>query len=519
VNRYRLVAAAFALLALYYFTIPANHTETEDAFDFAYRVRTASFAELIYPHHLVYLPAAKLLYSTGLFRDAFKMMLGIDLLLGVAAVVLVYFLARLRLDLSARAALFAAAFLAFSYGYWRYSVAAEVYIPAIFMQALLCYAVFAKENTRARDFLCGGLGALAIATHGPVSAPLAVAAIPVYLALSRRFRSLFIYGAVATTAVIAAYYFGHRLHAPDEGTLRNFIAFVKGPPEEIRAFSAATLAKAALGFGASFVSSNVVFALAPVAARLQALMPYRNLTEELFMAKAFSPWVAGLSVICGSALGLLGIYILTQLRVRLGDLQRFVREPKAVALLVWIVVYIVLVTIINPDSPELWICLLLPLALTTGLLLDRFFKDKILRLPLVFCALLFVQNLCGMAMIHSPASDYNAHKATWLLSQARSGDAIFTRDADVFTRYLRYHVGAGVAVTNCWANDAAATEQLVNAARENAARIFLFTDVFEPPLYLRSKHGDIVEGLAALQATMREKLQPTADPSVWLLEP
>src|SRR4051794_21047228 len=61
------IIAAIACLTLYLLTIPGNHSETEDAFDFAQAVRTAPWAELIHPHHLAYLPAARLLYATGVF--------------------------------------------------------------------------------------------------------------------------------------------------------------------------------------------------------------------------------------------------------------------------------------------------------------------------------------------------------------------------------------------------------------------------------------------------------------------
>lgn len=510
---------AIALLALYSLTIPQNHTETEDAFDYAYRVRSGSTADLIFPHHLIYLPAARALYRTGLFPDAFSMMVRMNVLLGVGAVLLTCRVARDRFGLGAPAALVASAFLAFSYGFWRYSVAAEVYIPAIFVQALLCVAAFSVRDNAGHALLCGILASLTIVTHGPLSAPLAVLAVPMYYVMRRRFRTLGIYAAVATTVVFLAYYIGWRVDAAESAGLREFVAFIKGPPEDFRPFSAATLVKASLGLGATLTASNLVFAAPPLAARLQSLMPHRNVTEELFMTQSFNPWLAGLSLLLAIALAAVAIYMVTRLRFGREPRDRLRGRPVIVALVAWLVAYAALVIVVHPDSPELWICFLLPLALAIGVVLDTFSTNRALRAPLAFCGLLLACNLCGMAMIRAQSSDFNAHKAAGVLAQAQSGDDIYTRDADVFTRYLRYHAAAGVTVVNCWAGDATETAALLERPQTVGARRFVFNEVFEPPAYLASRNGEMVEGLLPLKEKLAGRLQPTLDPRVYLLKP
>jgi hypothetical protein len=513
------LGATFALLALYAVTIPSNQTETEDSFAYAYKVRSGGYADLIFPHHLAYLPVAKAIYSLGIFADPFRMMLGANVLLGSAGVLLAYAVARRSFALSTRAAAFAALFLAFSYGYWRYSVAAEVYVPAVFMQALLCLAAFSGRTGPAHAVLCGLLASAAVVTHGPLSAPLAVAAVPVYFALGRRLRTLAIYGAVAALAVGATYYTGWRLHAPGEATLGQFVDFIKGPPEEFRSFSAATLVKAVLAFGTVVIATNILFAVPPIVERVHALMPYRNLTEELFTAKTFSPSLAGLALVLAVLLALAALYIAMRLRLSRGTLASLAREPKIGALLVWVVTYALLVIVIHPDSPELWICFLLPLALGGAVLLQYGYKAPTMRVPFAFCGLLFAYNFCGMAMIRSEASDFNAHKAAWVLREVRSGDHIYPRDADVFTRYVRYQAAPGVAVVNCWARDASATEELLKTAASARGRAFVFNDVFEPPPYLAPQIAGGSEGLRVLRSQLAERLRPTADPQVFLLEP
>lgn len=248
-------------------------------------------------------------------------------------------------------------------------------------------------------------------------------------------------------------------------------------------------------------------------------MPYRNLTEELFMARNFSPLLAGVSLALAAALGAIAIYIVARLRFDGRARNRLRARPAIAALAVWLLAYAALVIAVHPDSPELWICFLLPLALSAGVALDAFFKDRALRAPIAFCGLLFAYNLCGMAMIRAQSSDLNAQKAAWVLKEARNGDDIYTRDADVFTRYVRYHAAAGVNAVNCWSRDAAETEVLLEGVRPPGARRFVFDDVFEPPSYLVARTPEIVEGLAAWKGRLKDRLRPTADPHVYSLDP
>lgn len=514
-----ITSAALALLALYVATIPGNHTETEDSYDYAYKVRTASVGDLVYPHHLAYLPAAKALYSTGIFSDPFTMMVGGNVLLGVGGVLATWRVARERFALSPPAAGFVALFLAFSYGYWRYSVAAEVYIPAVLMQALLCLMAFAASTSAAHAVLCGFVAAAAIATHGPLSAPLAIAAVPAYFALTRRFRTLLIYGLVATVSVCAVYYIGWQLLATTDGELGQFITFIKGPPEEPRAFSLATLMKALIGFGTVFISSNPLFAIPSLVERVQSLMPYRNLTEELFMAKNFNRVIAAIALVLAASLGAMAVYVLTQLRCSGETWRRLRGDAKIVALSVWFTAYAILVIVIHPDSPELWICFLLPVALATGVVLNSCYRHRSFRTPLAFCAVLLLCNLSGMAMIRPQASDYHRHRAAWVLSELRPGDGVYTRDADVFTRYLRYHAPPDVTVVNCWGSDAAATTALLTTAEAAPARRFVFDDVFSPPPYLTAGRQEAFARLGDLRAELAPRLRPTGDPHVLLLLP
>ena len=185
-------------------------------------------------------------------------------------------------------------------------------------------------------------------------------------------------------------------------------------------------------------------------------------------------------------------------------------SPENIAIVVWMLGYIALVGVIEAENPENWICFLLPLAATAGLLVDFLYRDLASAwLPYVFIGLLLTQNLVnGFLVIHDPASDFNVHKAAWVVAHARTGDVVFTRDNEVFTRYLRYHTPA--QVVNCFGEGGAGTRSAVEkiSAAPGGTR-YLYLDVIEPPPYLRVRFPAMYDDLAGL----RQELQPVLTPT------
>ena len=120
-----------AALALFLLTFPENHVEAEDAYDYAWTVEQGGRG-LFHSFHLLYLPLMRALWhwarlpAAGL--RAYPVMATASLLCGAAAVTVLFRTVRRFRDTGT--ALFAAAGLAVSYGFWRYACEAEVYVPA-----------------------------------------------------------------------------------------------------------------------------------------------------------------------------------------------------------------------------------------------------------------------------------------------------------------------------------------------------------------------------------------------------
>ena len=512
-----------ALALLYFLTIPGNHAEAQDAFWYAYDVREKPVYALFHLHHLLYLPLMHLLYKAGPFPDAYRLMIGVDVLSAVATVGLLFFWLDRGLRLRRAASLFACAFLAFAYGFWRYAVETEVYLPALVLLSLLAWRVFRRSQPPPAAETWGGqvltalLGAGAMLMHAPLSVPLAVVAVPVYLLLTRRWRALAVYGVLATVLVTAAYYTAFRMEtAAHDPTLppvpATFTKFLRGAGgEDPLVISASDVPKSAIGLGADVVASNYLFVIPKTRDKLFAIFPARNFAREAFTASFYGRVHAyfGL-VLTVTLLGIIAFTAVARLEWSQARLRALFALPESIALLLWLGAYCGLVGIIEPENPENWICCLLPLAATAGLLVHFLYRGLAgAWLPWVFAGLLLTHNLVnGLAIIHNPASDVNVHRSAWVVANARAGDVVFTRDNEVFTRFLRYHTPA--KVVNCFQAGGAATRELIEQTKASpgGAR-YLYLDVIEPPAYLRVRFPTIYDELAGL----RQELQPTLSPT------
>jgi hypothetical protein len=117
--------------------VPENHTEAEDAYYYARMVESGRGAELYHRHHLLYLPVGRALLTgaraAGYAGRALPVLIVWSVVAGAVTVT------SLAILLGRRGG-WAAVGLLGSYGFWRYSGTAEIYVPvmALMTGALLC---------------------------------------------------------------------------------------------------------------------------------------------------------------------------------------------------------------------------------------------------------------------------------------------------------------------------------------------------------------------------------------------
>lgn len=460
-------------LVLLLLTIPANHLEAEDAYFYARMAEEGSGIELFHPHHLLYLPFVRTAFrcaqAVGYSGRAFPLLIALSALAGAAAVTI---FARLLAKPADRAApphpptapvavapalcrrrfeflrsqplssatprdVYFALALLFSYGFWRYSVTAEIYLPALaLMMGALLSAVHLQRMSGL--FWSGvGLSAAAGLTH-LISLPLVLAAIPA-LYILRHQRRLAIIHALAVAGLIAAAYGAVAAGPGWRGYIDPAVAR-EGWAQPV------TWIKAVAAAGHTLLSGNFLFAWPAAGDALQRMFPSRMLQEEIFMGQQAVAWVRWFAPVTFAApvgvLSAVWLRILVRLRVTRS-------EPDALCAgaLVWLVGTAALALWTEPANPEMWIAVTAPFWILTACLWPTPQPEsRMARIaPGLLAVLMLAHNgIGGMAMVASPSSDYSRAKFAWIEARAGKDDLVLTAESHSVITRLQYTLSSRV---------------------------------------------------------------------------
>ncbi|VGO18290.1 hypothetical protein [Pontiella sulfatireligans] len=484
--RIQMVLLFLGSLLLFMAVLPANHSDSEDAYYYARTVEQGEWSEMFHGHHLLYLPACRAVcravQAAGYSGRSLPVLIGISMLAGALCICLLASLFRGDGKRREMGWPFVAA-LFFSYGFWRYSVAAEIYIPALAlsMAALLC----ARDG---RLWWSELFSALALLLH-LMCIPVVLVSIPLLLVLNRRFRCAGVHMAVVIALVAGVYagvaWGGRFTFFPDSMVMRSSL----GQP--------LTWAKGLFAFGQNLLSGNFLFSLPPVAERLTQMFPYHMLQEELFMGAQAPSWVQWLAPISFVAAGgaIVCLVVLALRRV-----SAF--PPLGWAALAWLVGSAAMAMWFEPANPEMWIFTIPPLWLFLGLGW-RCFPIGLKWLPVVVAGLLAFHNFIGgMLLLRSEANDYCRQKAEWIVEHAVAGDVVLVADSHSFTTYLQYGSPAQVEDMKFQGMDE------WNALKKGATgRIYVYGDVLELLPAVARRDSSSVAELRTLGVALRPQLK------------
>ena len=467
-----LFAAVFCFLLL---TFPSNHSEAEDAYSYALAVEQGGAAELFHMHHLLYLPLMKGLFAVAGFLGyagrAFPLLIGFSMLAGAFSICLFA-----GLTGGKKTGVFFAAALLFSYGFWRYSTTAEIYVPvtALSLLALIC-ARRAEENA---FFFWGSVlcGSAALLMH-VASWPLVLGALPFLYLANRRAPRAVAY-LVAVPLITAGVY----------------ISVISGPgltvfsdTQVVREtlLSPRVWVKGAAAWSQNVASGNFLFSIEPVVEKIRALFPYHMLQEEIFMGKMAPRWVgwAASGTFVFVVLAVLSCLLFVFRAIRQGGLADWAWPAT---LLLWLGGTAATALIFEPANPEMWICTLAPFWLLMSVLWDRLPEPSVWarRVPAVLvAALLFHNFMGGMSLVASPEKDYCRQKTEWVVREAQPNDVILMADSQAAVTFLRYQTPAQVVDAKFITPDA-----WQNLKSRAEGRIFVFGDVLDllPPVARRA---------------------------------
>ncbi|MCX6997878.1 MAG: hypothetical protein NTV49_12520 [Kiritimatiellaeota bacterium] len=508
-------AAAFVLLlGLYTLTSPRNHSEANDAYAYARSVEAPGWSGLCHGQHLLYLPVCKGLFigarQAGLADRAFPVMIWFSRVCGALAVVFFALLLLRRLadsegGLEKPGALRLAVWtgaggLACSYGFWRYSNEAEIYIPATLF-ILLAWRAAAGRPLRRNAALSGLCGALGCLLHIFAVLP-TFAALPLFYLWQRRVRHAALHVALAGALCGAAYLSIYGTRAVAE--------VLAGSPAQSQesGLRVAGLVKGAVGLTQDVTAGNFLFARESFQRAMTRAFPCRALNRQIYTGQHADGLSRTVPFVTLALLALTGIALLA-LR---WTLWRAAWQPRrggdpalAAAAGVWFGLHVLILWSLEPGNPENWVMALPPLWLliATTLYAPLAAAGRTL-LPVALTALLLAHNYFGgLRLLAHADGDYCAAKAAWYLTHAAPGDLIITAENDEFVRYLGYYQNARIVHL---IYDVAPSDQTrwLATVRQHPGRVFATPDVFQPLPSLQRRFP----ARAALLASVGRSLAP-----------
>ncbi len=526
------ILAVLLLAAAYAATSPAHRLEAEDAYEYAWQVDTAaSFRDspLWHPHHLVYLPAVRILYSAlhsaRAADQSYPLMCVLSALSAAWSAVGVFLIMRMAGSSRGWAALISAG-LAVSYGWWRYAWEAEIYAPA---GALAITAVLLALQPRKNGAMASAIvGALATLIH--VQAGIAAfIAIPVFLWRSGRIRDARRHILLCGALVVAAYGAAVWAGAWPAGAARGDMGGME------RSQLARMPVKAVIGQGQAIAAGNFIFSYAAARDRLERLFPYRMLDEEKQMGRATPAWVKWMAPITLASL-LFSVAALVVLRLRAArsaPASPLIVEPMHTSALrwavaVWFVGAAAIAALFEPANPEMWILALPPLMMMGGLWISTgpFAQSRALFNTACAAAILLLLHnaVGGWVPLSTKDGDYARVRGGAALAALRAGDILVTGDGPVMFRWLRYHAPLGARVESAlmWPAEQrdSGYERMRTMLRQSGGRMIIQPDVKDPPRGLEGRFGGPVRALRAWSARHEAEWIPAPDvPGAWIASP
>jgi hypothetical protein len=519
-NRDVPIALGLFLLALlvYRLSWPGNQHEAEDAYLYALQVADQnSHPTLWHRHHNLFIPLMKAAYRgicrAGLTLSSFEWLSWVSTISGALTVSLTYLLARRRQRICRDFSLITAATVMFCYGFWRYSCTPETYAPAASLCLLFIYLVSAVPGSRRSFFAAVLAGSVAIGFHA-VSAAAVLFASPVLLWLQKRKREAVILVLLVGGVTACHYYLAFLFPAPPETAPAGIELMAAGQPEEAGGAGGflpplTSFAVAGLAFPQALVAPGFLLGVPAFREWLDSYFASRNMTEELFLGRNLAGTaVVDISFVTFAMIAVLVAWSLWAFRRGEPDLKQALRQNCIPALLIWFALSAGAVFLTEPGNPELWVLALVPFCISAAFI---FFKHvprqaAAVRSSILISALALHNWFGGMLLLQNPDYDLNLKVAELANKVVRHEDLVLTARSEITERYLAYLTEAECLNIIAFARN----HRLRLKVPGPYANIYATGDVFDPPLYLKSKRPRAYKHVLQFSVEYRNSFCPVA---------
>ncbi len=443
------------LVAFYALTRPFNHSESYDSINYALFAENFPLGTAPDSRNILFHAVNRILFVTsewlGFDIGALELLCSVSVLAGASSVVLFARLMKKRYRVSSFAAWTGAAFLGLTYGYWRYTGAAEVYMPSIFLilcSLTLIFKFLEDDDAQNQRWLwaAGVLSGLAVLFYQPNIIVLFAATFVLFCSSSRLF-AFVRYAAMGALIVVGGLIVSYLMVEGEVPTPSELIRFVTARNGEFRSRTPVHIAlvKFILAFGHDLFSAHWTRTLDPVRTTLDPYIPgcVYNFNVVAYAGKGIQYLTA-----IAAALFIPVLAIFVRLHWVAARKWKFGWPDNRTLFLVgWMGLIGLVVGTIDPGSFEAWIPALVPFAgLLTVFVFEPCFKMGKQRTLIVFLLLVFCYNFSGGTMIwRNSEGDYFFHKTAWIRQELTEQDTVLLNEFDYrMVDYLGYYSDARV---------------------------------------------------------------------------
>ena len=450
----RCLVVTCLLIAFYGVTRALNHSESYDSINYALFAENFPLGTAPDTRNILFHVLNRILFVTsewlGLNIGALELITLVSIVTGALSVVLFARLMKRRFGVSSFAAWTGAAFLGLTYSFWRYSGAAEVYVPSIFLILCSLTLIFKFLDEEAQDqrllYAASIISGLAVLFYQPNVIVLFAATFILFCASSRFFYFVR-YAAVGALIVVTGIVISHVGMNGEFPTAEGLVSFINSRNDEFRARPPIHIAivKLVLALGHDFFSAHWTRTLDPVRTALDPIVPgcIYNFNVVVYAGKG----VQFISIIAVT-LFVPVLFLFAQIHWIASRKWQIARPSNRTLFLIgWLGMLGMIVATIDPGSFEAWIPVLIPLiGLITVWVIEPCYQLGKQRTLLMFLLVLFCYNLCGGILIwRNTQGDYFFHKTAWIRQELTEEDTVLLNEFDYrIVDYVGYYSDARV---------------------------------------------------------------------------
>jgi len=432
----------FAVVAgfLIWGTTITNHTEAEDAYEYARAVEDYNYNQLYHPHHRIYHPLGKWIYELSGATKSFGVLQVFSGICSSLTLVLFYQLLKRLNPECFLGNIFYTSALMVTYGFWRYSREVEVY-PLMWLSILCSLHVFLLLKNKRHNWLVYALVILVATTVHSSLAPILVAPVGILLLKDSQnlwklplFCILLVGGYFGVEKVFSSQLQDEWITELRGGAEETFGSRQRSQAVPKLKIQLSSIPKAAIGSGACLIASAPIMSFDSVYHLLETrIFPYRQLSEERFFVENLPylwKWVWLILMIL-TVIVLCLYCCLALFRRRLKDV---LADKNTLFIISGFTAYVGLIFLFEPGNPEMWLTGLPLFWLAVSVLLPR---PKKIWIGIVLL-MVGTNYLGGIGLLGDPERDYNRATSAHALN-AIEGDLYLTdQNAGVHGRFISY---------------------------------------------------------------------------------